>query len=116
MVAISGLNNALKGLQEQGTRVAKAANDINAALVQNQNLVAAATSNTAEAAAEANAANEAAVTDAVRGAVLPAEGDVTKPLVDLLQAATAYKANAVALRVTGDVERDVINILGNRKG
>lgn len=107
------INNALRiataGLQKQETRVAKAAEDINQSFTAAQNAIAA-----DSVAVSDRAAVIPAVEDAVRGAVLPPEGDLTTAVVDLLQAATAYKANAAVVRVTSDVEQSTIEMLGKR--
>jgi hypothetical protein len=103
----SGLNIAIQGLNREATRVAKAADDISRAFTSAQNAQA----------ADSLAVNTdraqviPAVEDAVRGAVLPPEGDLSQAVVNLLQASTAYKANAFSARVTADVESDVIKLL-----
>jgi hypothetical protein len=109
----SSLLTSVTGLQKQADRVAKDSKAITDGFAAAQN----AASN-AQAADSVSVSDRAAVVpaveDAVRGAVLPAEGEVTAALVDLLQAATAYKANAAAFRVTADVQADVINTIGKR--
>lgn len=104
---ISGLNTAIQGLTRESARVAKAAADISTAFTTAQNAQAA----DSVAIDTSRAAVVPAVEDAVRGAVLPPEGDLSAALVNLLQASTAYKANAAAVRVTADVESDVIKML-----
>ena len=99
---------SIQGLRTQSERVAKAATDINNAFAAAQNAQAA-----DSVAISDRAAVVPAVEDAVRGAVL-SDGDVTQPVVDLLQAVHAYKANAAALRVTADVERVVMDIVGKK--
>jgi hypothetical protein len=107
-LAINGFATAVAGLQKQETRVAKAAEDINQSFTAAQNAIAA-----DSVAVSDRAAVVPAVEDAVRGAVL-SDGDVTTPIVDLLQAATAYKANAAVLRVTSDVEQSLMDVIGKR--
>jgi flagellar hook protein FlgE len=106
---INALRTAISGMQKQEVKVAKAAADINNAFTAAQNAAAADSVSVSD-----RAAVVPAVEDAVRGAVLPAEGDVSTAIVDLLQAATAYKANAATVRVTADVEKDVMDIIGKR--
>lgn len=106
---INALTAALGGLKQQEVKVAKAAENINKAFTAAQNAAAADSVSVSD-----RAAVVPAVEDAVRGAVLPPEGDVSVALVDLLQAATAYKANAAAVRVTADVEQSVMDIIGKR--
>ncbi len=103
---------SIAGLRTQGERVAKAATEINNAFAAAQN--AAQNAQAADSVAISDrAAVVPAVEDAVRGAVL-SDGDVTRPIVDLLQSVQAYKANAAALRVTADVERVVMDIVGKK--
>ena len=105
---ISAKMASLNGLQKQAERVAKAATDINNAFASAQNAMAA-----DSVAISDRAAVVPAVEDAVRGAVL-AEGDVTQPILDLLQSLQAYKANAAAFRVTSDVEQEALNLIGKK--
>lgn len=104
---LNGFNTAVQGLNREATRVAKAADDITRAFTSAQNAQA----------ADSLAVNTdraqviPAVEDAVRGAVLPPEGDLTQAVVNLLQASTAYKANLFSARVTGDVESDAVKLL-----
>jgi hypothetical protein len=103
----SGLNIAIGGMQKEAVRVAKAAEDITKAFTSAQNAQAA-----DSVAVNADRAQVIpAVEDAVRGAVLPPEGDLATAIVNLLQASTAYKANAASARVTADVESEAIKLL-----
>ena len=106
---INGFRIAVAGLQKQEGKIAKAADDINKSFTAAQNAIAA-----DSVAVSDRAAVIPAVEDAVRGAVLPPEGDLTTAVVDLLQAATAYKANAAAVRVTADVDQTVMDLIGKR--
>jgi flagellar basal body rod protein FlgC len=105
----SPLQTAIGGLQKQEIKVAKAAEDISKSFTAAQNAIAA-----DSVAVSDRAAVVPAVEDAVRGAVLPAEGDVSQAIVDLLQAATAYKANASVVRVTSDLQETTMDIIGKR--
>lgn len=106
---INGFRTAVAGLQKQEVKVAKAAEDISKSFTAAQNAIAA-----DSVALSDRAAVIPAVEDAVRGAVLPPEGELSSAVVDLLQAKTAYKANVVAVRVTSDVEQTVIDLIGKR--
>ncbi|PZP40487.1 MAG: hypothetical protein DI585_00870 [Pseudomonas fluorescens] len=107
-LTISAKMASIEGMRTQEQRVAKAANDINQGFTAAQNAMAADSVSIDE-----RAAVVPAVEDAVRGAVLSA-GDITTPIVDLLQAATAYKANAAAFRVSSDVEQTTLDLIGKR--
>ena len=107
-LVISGLQTAVEGLRKQETRVAKAAEDINQSFTAAQNAIAADSVSISD-----RAAVVPAVEDSMRGAVLGA-GDVTGPMVDLLQATAAYKANAAVVRVTSDVQTATMDIIGKR--
>lgn len=109
MMPISALTTAIGGMQKQGERVAKAADEINQAFAAAQNALSADSVSVSD-----RAAVVPAVEDAMKGAVLPSDGDITKPLVDMLQAATAYKASAASFRVASDVEQDLITALGKK--
>lgn len=110
---LNGLRIATQGLQKQEAKVAKAAEAINKTFTAAQN--AASNAQAADSVAVSDrAAVVPAVEDAVRGAVLPAEGELTTAIVDLLQAATAYKANAAAVRVSADVEQATLDMIGKR--
>jgi hypothetical protein len=104
---LNGFSTAVQGLNREATRVAKAADDITRAFTSAQNAQA----------ADSLAVNTdraqviPAVEDAVRGAVLPPEGDLSQAVVNLLQASTAYKANLFSARVTADVESDAVKLL-----
>lgn len=106
---INALQTAVGGLRKQEVKVAQAAESINKSFTAAQNAIAA-----DSVAVSDRAAVIPAVEDAVRGAVLPPEGDVSVAIVDLLQAATAYKANASVVRVTSDLAQDTMDIIGNR--
>lgn len=106
---INGFRTAVAGLQKQEVKVAKAAEDISKSFTAAQNAIAADSVSVSD-----RAAVIPAVEDAVRGAVLPPEGELSTAVVDLLQAKTAYKASAVAVRVTSDVEQTVIGLIGKR--
>ena len=106
---INGFRTAVAGLQKQEVKVAKAAEDINKSFTAAQNAIAADSVSVSD-----RAAVLPAVEDAVRGAVLPAEGDLTTAVVDLLQASTAYKASAAAVRVTADVDQVTMDLIGKR--
>ncbi len=101
------LSNALQGMQREATRVARASEDLNRAFTTAQNAQAA----DSVAVNTDRAAVVPAVEDAVRGAVLPPEGDLSSAVVTLLQASTAYRANVAAARVTADIESDTIKLL-----
>ena len=103
------LQTALGGLQKQEVKVAKAAEDISKSFTAAQNAIAA-----DSVAVSDRAAVVPAVEDAVRGAVLPPEGDVSTAIVNLLQAASAYKANASVVQVTSDLDQTTIDMIGNR--
>jgi len=103
----SGLNIALQGMQREATRVAKAADDITRAFTSAQNAQAADSVSINPDKAQV----VPAVEDAVRGAVLPPEGDLTQAVTTLLQASTAYKANLFSARVTADVESEATKLL-----
>ena len=107
-LAINGLQTALAGLRTQETRVAKAADDINKSFTAAQNAIAADSVSVSD-----RAAVIPAVEDAMRGAVLP-ERDLSAAIVDMLQAKTAFKANAASVRVTSDVMQDTLDIIGKR--
>lgn len=100
------LSISTQGLKQQEQRVAKDARSINEGFAAAQNALSADSVSLSD-----RAAVVPAVEDAVRGAVLPPEGDVTTALVDLLQATAAYKANAAAVRVSADVERAAGDII-----
>ncbi len=106
---INGFRTAIAGLQKQEVKVAKAAEEINQSFTAAQNAIAA-----DSVAVSDRAAVIPAVEDAVRGAVLPPEGQLTTAIVDLLQAKTAYSANAAVVRVTSDVEQATIDMIGKR--
>jgi hypothetical protein len=107
-LAINGLQTAIEGMRTQETRVAKAAEDINKSFTAAQNAIAADSVSVSD-----RAAVVPAVEDSMRGAVL-SDGDVTGPMVDLLQATAAYKANASVVRVTSDVHTATMDIIGKR--
>lgn len=108
-LGITGLQTAIEGLRTQENRVAKAATDINKSFTAAQNAIAA-----DSVAVSDRAAVVPAVEDAVRGAVLPPEGELTTAIVDLLQATAAYKANAATVRVTSDIAQTTIDMVGKR--
>ncbi len=107
----SGLNIALGGMQREAANVAKAAESISKAFTSAQNAAQNAQAADSVAINTDRAQVVPAVEDAVRGAILPPEGDLTSAIVNLLQASTAYKANAFSARVTADVEADALKIL-----
>ena len=107
-LAINGLQTAIQGLQKQETRVAKAAEDINSSFTAAQNALAADSVSVSD-----RAAVVPAVEEAMRGAVLP-EKDLSSAVVDMLQAKTAFKANAAVVRVTSDVMQETMDIIGTR--
>lgn len=107
---ISGLNTAIDGIRKQGDRVEAAANNINKAFAAAQNAQAADSVSVSDKASVAPA-----VEDAVRGAVLSPEGEVTAALVDMLQASAAYKANIASAKVTGDIESDLMRLIGKHE-
>lgn len=112
---INGPRNALaasvQGMQREATHVAKAAQEIQNAFTSAQNAAQNAQAADSVTINTDKAAVIPAVEDAVRGAALPPEGDLTQAVVDILQASTAYKANAAAARVTADVESDIAKLL-----
>jgi flagellar basal body rod protein FlgC len=99
--ASSALNSAISGLQKTETQVTQAANSIQQGFAAAQNSLV-------------PSDDRPLVEDAMRAAVLPTDVDIVTPLVDLLQATTAYRANAAVVRVTADVEAAVIDLLGRR--
>lgn len=106
-IKIAPLTPAVEGLKRAEAKVVEAASAI-------------ARTGTGEVAPREDDAveisDEALVSDAVRGAVIPAgDDDLAAPLVDLLQAKTAYKAAAVAVKVTADVEDVAARMLTDRK-
>ncbi|MCP5405197.1 MAG: hypothetical protein H6922_03135 [Pseudomonadaceae bacterium] len=108
-IKLSPLPAAVEGLKRNEAKVADAANEIVKATVE----TAPAPRDGGDSVA---VSDEALVTDAVQGAAIPADGgaDLTRPLVDLLQASTAYKANLFAVKVTADVEAASADLLKNR--
>ncbi|RYG60911.1 MAG: hypothetical protein EON60_05405 [Alphaproteobacteria bacterium] len=107
-LAINGLQTAIQGLRTQETRVAKAAEDINANFTAAQNAIAADSVSISD-----RAAVIPAVEDAMRSAVVP-QRELSSAIVDMLQAKTAFSANAAAVRVTSDVMQDTIDMVGKR--
>jgi hypothetical protein len=117
---IDAMSTLVKGLQRQEVKVEKAARDINATAVAQQNAIAAATqapdNGDVLAVNPTAAADVAAVTEAnTRAAAVASDGDMVRPLVDLLEARTAYKATVAAMKVTADVEVAVTDLVGKRK-
>lgn len=110
MSLIDGLNILTTGLRQTETRVAKATDTLQRNLAAAQNAVAADSVSLSPASTAAPA-----VEDAMKSAVLPAEGDVSTALVDLLQAKIAYAAQTRAAQVTGDVVQDAISVIGKRE-
>jgi flagellar basal body rod protein FlgC len=97
----SALDTAVRGLQQAEAQVAQAANTIQQGFAAVQtNLVP--------------TAERPLVEDAMRAAVLPTDVDIVAPLVDLLQATIAYRANVAVVRVTADVEETVIGSISRR--
>ena len=107
----NALNISLQGLKREEVRAAQAAADIQNAFTASQNAAQNAQAADSVAVNTDRAAVVPAVEDAVRGAVLPAAGDVSAAIVNLLQASTAYKANAAAARVTADIESEATKLL-----
>jgi hypothetical protein len=107
-LVISGLQTAVEGLRKQETRVAKAAEDISQNFTAAQNALAADSVSVSD-----RAAVIPAVEDAMRNAVVP-ERELSAAVVDMLQAKTAFKANAESVRVASDVIQDTIDIVGKR--
>jgi len=103
----NALNISLQGMKREEARVAQAATDIQNAFTSAQNAQAA----DSVAINTDRAALVPAVEDAVRGAVLPTEGDLSAAIVTLLQASTVYKANVAAARVTADIETEATKLL-----
>lgn len=108
----NALGIAVEGLKRQETAVAKAADDLNANLVAAQNQLAAATGR-----GEAAPKEEAPVAqDGLATRVAPeVDGDITRPIVNLLQAKTAYTANLTAVKVAGDIQQQTVDMLGRHK-
>jgi flagellar basal body rod protein FlgC len=102
----NALNTNLQGLQRAAVQAAQAANQIQNAFTSAQNAQAA-----DSVAVTERAAVIPAIEDAVRGAVLPAQGDIATAMVSLLQASIAYKANVAAANVTADIESDAVKLL-----
>lgn len=97
----SPLVTAVQGLQRAEAQVAQAAGSLQQGFAAAQNSLL-------------PPDDRPLVEDAMRAAVLPTDVDIVTPLVDLLQATTAYRANAAVVRVTADVEATVIDLLGRR--
>ena len=116
---LDAMNTLVQGLKRTEVKIDKAAKDLQAAQVNAQNTFASRdVADTVNVGQAADTPEAAAVADEnARAAAVGAEsgGDFVKPLVDLLQAKTAYKANATALRVTGDVEQTLLDVVGNRR-
>ena len=117
---LDAMSTLIQGLGVQAANVDKAARDIQAATIAAQNTIAAAQTRPETGDVIAIGPQPAAQdVDAVvaantRAAAVAADGDLVKPIVDLLQAAIAYKANIVALKITADVEAAVGDLLGKR--
>ncbi|MBI1308400.1 MAG: hypothetical protein GC129_00880 [Proteobacteria bacterium] len=109
MPKIYGLDVAVQGLRKQGDRVTRDVDTMNKAFAAAQNAQAADSVSVSDKASIAPA-----VEDAMRGAVLAPEGDVTKALVDVLQAKAAYGANVQAAKVTGDIQSEIYKMFGNK--
>lgn len=106
---------ARSGLQAQEVKATQAVAKLNKNLVAAQNQVAASSGDRDDNVAVSDAAVVAS--ENARAAAVAADvdaGDISGPLVDLLQAKTAYKANASALRVTADIEDTAANLLKKR--
>lgn len=112
LTTTNAFNAALSGLKANEDKLGKAVEALNRAAAVNSNAVAKAEAPPAEGDV-VDVSDEAIVTDAVRGAAVPAgsDGDLLKPLVDILQAKTAYKANLETLKVTADIESDTVKLL-----
>jgi len=111
MVApLSALLHPVTGLARQAERVAKAADDLQTRFAAAQNALSA-----DSVSVDPRAAVIPAVEDAMRGAALTPQGDPAPAVADLLQAATAYKAHAAALRVSADVEKAAGDIIAPAK-
>lgn len=106
---ISGLSSAIDGLNKASAQIEKSAQSINRAFAAAQNAQAADSVSISDSATVAPA-----VEDAMRGAVLPPEGEISKALVDMLQAKAAYKANIEVVKVTGDIENELAKVLRRR--
>lgn len=109
----NALGVAVEGLKRQETRVAKATEDLNANLVAAQNQLAAASAQ-GQAPSPAPAPAEDGVAQDSLVAARVADADITRPLVTLLEAKTAYSANLKAVSVAGDIQQETINMLGKR--
>lgn len=112
----NALNTAIGGLQRAEADLDRAAHAVNTAAAVNANSVG--TNAPAKVPGDqVQLSAVAAVTEAVRGAVVapPAEpgsdGDLAKPLVDLIQAKVSYLANLQTVKVTSDVESDTTRLL-----
>jgi hypothetical protein len=113
MVAIrNALDAAISGLQRSEADVARAAHAVNTAAAVNADAVNRAAAPTPPS-DTVEVSDAASVADAVRGAVIPpgGDGDLAKPLIDLLQAKVAYQANLASVKVTSDVEDDTTRLL-----
>lgn len=113
LTTTNAFNAALSGLKANEDKLGKAVEALNRAAAVNSNAVAKAEAPPPEDGDVVQVSDEAIVTDAVRGAAVPAgsDGDLLKPLVDILQAKTAYKANLETLKVTADIESDTVKLL-----
>lgn len=109
------LGTAISGLARSEADLNDAVRALNTAAAVNANAVATAAAPPAPA-DTVQVSDAAAVTDAVRNAVIPppvegSDGDLAKPLVDIIQAKVAYLANLASVKVTSDVESDTTRML-----
>jgi flagellar basal body rod protein FlgG len=100
----STLGTAVQGLQRAEAQVAQATNTLQQGFTAAQNTLASTDDRPLVPMVE----------DAMRAAVLPTNVDIVTPLIDLLQATTAYRANAAVVRVTADVEATIIGLITRR--
>jgi hypothetical protein len=91
------LSTSMEGLKRSENTLVAAAKSLNDTLVAAQNSLAA-----------ANGRGEVIPTDSLAPAIRGGTGDVVTPLVDILAAKTAYNANLKVMKVTGDIERDLM--------
>lgn len=109
---LSGLSIALDGMKRAETKAVEAASKI----VEAGAINAAAVQDVTAISDRAQAIPDVAAENARAAAVLAdtGSGDIVKPLVDLLQAKTAFAASATAAKVTADLDLDTIKIISRK--
>jgi hypothetical protein len=107
------LSIGLTGLKRAETQAVNAAKTITALGAENAKI---STEDFANLTERATTVPEVAAENARAAAVLAdvEAGDIAKPLIDLIQAKTAFAASAAAVRMTGDIEREAVNMVGKK--